>query len=121
WVGNHFGSRGFGHRTASGFLNLAMNRKFSDKPQLASMDSKPVLLNMDADLGKMYYQAMQLAGDYAYAGRDIVINQVVKSLGASSLFEVHNHHNYAWKEVHKGKEYIVIRKGATPAAPGQLG
>src|SRR5699024_12635024 len=35
--------------------------------------------------------------------------------------EVHNHHNYAWKETHGGKEYIVVRKGATPAAPGQLG
>src|SRR5699024_1392005 len=33
----------------------------------------------------------------------------------------HNHHNYAWKEVHSGKEYIVVRKGATPAAPGQKG
>src|SRR5690625_2896326 len=30
WVGNHFGSRGFGHRTATGFMNLANNRKFSD-------------------------------------------------------------------------------------------
>src|SRR5699024_9781227 len=38
-----------------------------------------------------------------------------------SLQEVHNHHNYAWKETHFGKEYVVVRKGATPAAPGQLG
>src|SRR5699024_12881851 len=57
----------------------------------------------------------------AYAGRDIVINKVLKSLGASAIFEVHNHHNYAWKETHNGKEYIVVRKGATPAAPGQYG
>src|SRR5699024_2103612 len=42
-------------------------------------------------------------------------------LGAKSVMEVHNHHNYAWKETHFGKEYIVVRKGATPAAPGQLG
>lgn len=28
WIGNHFGSRGFGHKTASGFLNLAAGRDF---------------------------------------------------------------------------------------------
>src|SRR5699024_8973227 len=54
-------------------------------------------------------------------GRDYVLNVVLDILGAHSLFEVHNHHNYAWKETHDGKEYIVVRKGATPAAPGQLG
>src|SRR5699024_12073905 len=75
----------------------------------------------DSELGTMYYQAMQLAGKYAYAGRDVVINQVLDVLGAKAMEEIHNHHNYAWKEVHSGKEYIVVRKGATPAAPGQKG
>lgn len=121
WIGNHFGSRGLGHRTANGFLNLAAGRAFSDKPKQAAMESKPVLLDMDTELGEMYYRAMQLAGKYAYAGRDLVINQVLDILGAKAVLEVHNHHNYAWKETHGGKEYIVVRKGATPAAPGQMG
>lgn len=121
WIANHFGSRGLGHRTATGFLNLADGRRFSDKPKQAPMQSKPVLLDMDSELGTMYYQAMQLAGKYAYAGRDVVINQVLDVLGAKAMEEIHNHHNYAWKEVHSGKEYIVVRKGATPAAPGQKG
>ena len=121
WIANHFGSRGLGHRTATGFLNLADGRRFSDKPKQAPMQSKPVLLDMDSELGTMYYQAMQLAGKYAYAGRDVVINQVLDVLGAKAMEEIHNHHNYAWKEVHGGKEYIVVRKGATPAAPGQKG
>src|SRR5699024_2079543 len=47
--------------------------------------------------------------------------QVLDVLGAKAMEEIHNHHNYAWKEVHGGKEYIVVRKGATPAAPGQKG
>jgi tRNA-splicing ligase RtcB len=34
---------------------------------------------------------------------------------------VHNHHNFAWREVHDGRELVVVRKGATPAFPGQLG
>ena len=34
---------------------------------------------------------------------------------------VENHHNFAWKETHDGKEVIVHRKGATPAGQGVLG
>jgi tRNA-splicing ligase RtcB len=34
---------------------------------------------------------------------------------------VENHHNFAWKEIHQGKEWIVHRKGATPAGKGVLG
>src|SRR5699024_2679475 len=86
-----------------------------------SMEVAPTLIDMDTELGDLYYRAMTLAGKYAYAGRDYVIQKVLDILGAKSLFEVHNHHNYAWKETHFGKEYIVVRKGANPAAPGQLG
>ena len=64
---------------------------------------------------------MNLAGRYAYAGRPYVIDQVLGILGASSTYEVHNHHNFAWKEVHDGKEVIVVRKGAAPLALGQQG
>jgi tRNA-splicing ligase RtcB len=32
--------------------------------------------------------------------------------------EVHNHHNFAWKESHYGKDLWVVRKGATPNMPG---
>lgn len=121
WVGNHFGSRGFGHKTASGFLNLAAGRDFLGKAPGESMDQPPVLLELSSELGEMYYQAMKLAGRYAYAGRDFVTREVLSILGAESDFEVHNHHNFAWKETHGGKDVIVVRKGATPSAPGQLG
>ena len=121
WVGNHFGSRGLGHRTATGFLNLANGLAFSDKPMRESMEQPPTLLDMDSEVGQLYFQAMQLAGKYAYAGRDYVMQQTLDILQAEAVVEVHNHHNYAWKETHFGKEYIVVRKGATPAAPGQLG
>lgn len=121
WIGNHFGSRGFGHKTATGFLNLANGRNFSDNPPRESMEQSPTLFDMDSELGQLYFKAMQLAGKYAYAGRDHVMQQVLDILQADSLVEVHNHHNYAWKETHNGKEVIVVRKGATPAAPGQMG
>ena len=121
WVGNHFGSRGFGYKTASGFLNLAAGREFLGKAPGESMDQPPVLLDLAGEVGDMYERAMKLAGRYAYAGRDYVIRQVLGILGAEADFEVHNHHNFAWREVHDNRETVVVRKGATPSAPGQLG
>jgi tRNA-splicing ligase RtcB len=64
---------------------------------------------------------MNLAGRYAYAGREWVARKVVSILGASEMELVHNHHNFAWKETHNGEEVVVVRKGATPAFPGQKG
>jgi tRNA-splicing ligase RtcB len=64
---------------------------------------------------------MNLAGEYAYAGREWVARKVVGILGGKELELIHNHHNFAWRESHEGRELIVVRKGATPAFPGQLG
>jgi tRNA-splicing ligase RtcB len=62
---------------------------------------------------------MRLAGRYAYAGRDAVVDQVLAILGTHAREEVHNHHNFAWVEEHGGEELVVVRKGATPNLPGQ--
>jgi tRNA-splicing ligase RtcB (3'-phosphate/5'-hydroxy nucleic acid ligase) len=121
WVGVHFGSRGFGHKTASGFLALAQGMPFDARAVEGEMDSRPVLLEADGELGEAYVSAMQLAGEYAYAGRDVVASKVLEILGAQAVHEVHNHHNYAWREQHLGRGYWVIRKGCTPARPGQEG
>jgi len=121
WIGVHFGSRGFGHRTASGFLALARGLQFDEHANEGEMDSPPVLFRVDSELGQAYIDAMTLAGKYAYAGRDAVVNTVLAILGAEAVEEVHNHHNFAWQETHDGSDYWVIRKGATPAFPGQRG
>jgi tRNA-splicing ligase RtcB len=121
WIGVHFGSRGFGHRTASGFLALAQGLAFDARAVEGEMDSPPVLLEVGTELGDAYIAAMQLAGEYAYAGRDVVVGKVLEILSAESLYEVHNHHNFAWREEHLGRTYWVIRKGCTPARPGQEG
>jgi tRNA-splicing ligase RtcB len=127
WVGVHFGSRGFGHKTATGFLAVAQGLPFDEgerkrlavKVKQGGMDSPPVLLSLDSDAGQGYLQAMQLAGEYAYAGRDVVVDKVLEILGAEATHEVHNHHNFAWREEHFGRTVWVVRKGCTPAAPGQ--
>ncbi|MGH3134708.1 MAG: RtcB family protein [Gaiellaceae bacterium] len=121
WVGVHFGSRGFGHKTASGFLALAQGLPFEGRATEGAMDSPPVLFEVDSDLGQSYIAAMELAGAYAYAGRDVVVSKVLEILGAEAVHEVHNHHNFAWREEHFGRTYWVIRKGCTPARPGQEG
>jgi tRNA-splicing ligase RtcB len=121
WVGVHFGSRGLGHRTASGFLNLAAGRAFDDRAPGEHMDQPATVISLSTDLGQSYWRAMELAGRYAYAGRDFVVGQVLELLGARATDEVHNHHNFAWREAHNGEEVIVVRKGATPAWPGQRG
>jgi tRNA-splicing ligase RtcB (3'-phosphate/5'-hydroxy nucleic acid ligase) len=114
WVGVHFGSRGFGHRTASTYLALAGEAK-------GGMDPPPSLLAVDSELGQEYIAAMKLAGEYAHAGRDAVVARVLDILGAAETFSVHNHHNFAWREAHGGEDWWVVRKGCTPAFPGQQG
>jgi tRNA-splicing ligase RtcB (3'-phosphate/5'-hydroxy nucleic acid ligase) len=121
WVGVHFGSRGFGHKTASGFLALAQGLPFDGRAREGEMDSPPVLFEVGSELGDAYVAAMDLAGEYAYAGRDVVVGKVLEILGAEPVQEVHNHHNFAWREQHFGRTYWVIRKGCTPARPGQEG
>jgi len=121
WIGVHFGSRGFGHKTASGFLALAAGKPFDQRAPEGEMDSPPVVFPIDSELGQSYIEAMELAGLYAYAGRDVVVDKVLEILGAEEVEGVHNHHNYAWRETHDGEEFWVVRKGCTPAFDGQRG
>ena len=85
------------------------------------MDAPPALLPIDSEAGQEYIAAMQLACDYAYAGRDVVVDRVVEILGARVTHAVHNNHNFASRETHDGEEWWVVRKGCTPAFPGQEG
>jgi tRNA-splicing ligase RtcB (3'-phosphate/5'-hydroxy nucleic acid ligase) len=113
WVGVHFGSRGLGHSIATHFIKSAGGKD--------GIHAEPVILDEDSDLGQQYIKCMELAGRYAYAGRDWVASRVASILRGRVVEEVHNHHNFAWKERHFGRDLWVIRKGATPAFPGQRG
>src|SRR5437879_13148944 len=114
WVGWQFGSCGLGHKTATHFLKAAGGKD--------GMDVPPTVVSEKSAIGHDYLAGMHLAGRYAYAGREAVARHVVKNiLGAKTVEEVHNHHNFAWREKHDGREFWVVRKGATPAFPGQKG
>jgi tRNA-splicing ligase RtcB (3'-phosphate/5'-hydroxy nucleic acid ligase) len=103
WIGVHFGSRGLGHTSATRYLKAAGGKD--------GMHVPPAVVDEDSELGRRY----------SYAGREWVVERVRKIIGGSVTESVHNHHNYAWRETHDGKDLWVVRKGATPAFPGQKG
>jgi tRNA-splicing ligase RtcB len=101
---------------ASGFLALSQNQKWGTR-----VPEKEALLDLSSPLGDAYWALMNLGGKYAYAGREWVARKVTSILGGKEVDIVHNHHNFAWREEHGGEELVVVRKGATPAFPGQRG
>ncbi len=113
WIGVHFGSRGLGHKSATQYVKLAGGKD--------GIDVAPAIVEADSELGARYLAAMTLAGEYAYAGREWVTDRVRRILCAKVTDTVHNHHNYAWRERHGERDLWVVRKGATPAFPGQRG
>lgn len=113
WIGVHFGSRGLGHTSATRYLKAAGGKD--------GMNVPPAVIDEDSELGRRYIAAMTLAGRYSYSGREWVIERIRKIIGGAVTDMVHNHHNYAWRENHNGRDLWVVRKGATPAFPGQRG
>jgi tRNA-splicing ligase RtcB len=113
WIGVHFGSRGLGHTSATRYLKAAGGKD--------GMNVPPAVVDEDSEIGRRYLAAMTLAGRYAYAGREWVVERVRAIIGGAVTDSVHNHHNYAWRETHDGRDLWVVRKGATPAWPGQRG
>jgi tRNA-splicing ligase RtcB (3'-phosphate/5'-hydroxy nucleic acid ligase) len=113
WIGVHFGSRGLGHTSATKYLKAAGGRD--------GINELPTVVDEGSEVGVRYVAAMELAGRYARAGREWVIERVRQIVGGSVVSMVHNHHNYAWRERHGDRDLWVVRKGATPAFPGQQG
>jgi len=106
---SHSGSRGPGAavcHTYSGIARSQLPAKYEDLAYLS-------WLALDSEAGQEYWAAMSLMGDYAAANHDVIHRLVSKLLRAQIIAGVENHHNFAWKEVHGGRELIVHRKGAT--------
>ncbi len=112
----HSGSRGLGAEIAIHYTRLAkmLNRSDLVNKNLAWLD-------LDSEAGQEYWIAMNLAGDYSASCHFDIHTRIMEEIGAELMVRIENHHNFAWKETIEGKEYIVHRKGATPAAKGELG
>lgn len=114
---SHSGSRGTGAAVCSHYSKLARTLHADLPDDLARL----AWLDMDHDSGREYWAAMELMGRYAAANHACIHEAIVRNLRTRVLLSVENHHNFAWKEHHFGRDVIVHRKGATPAAAGVLG
>ncbi len=114
---SHSGSRGAGAAVCSTYSNIARQ----NIPAQHRHFDRLAWLDMKSSAGREYFAAMNLMGDYAAANHAVIHRLVTQLLGARILAGVENHHNFAWKERHRGKDVYVHRKGATPAAKGMLG
>jgi tRNA-splicing ligase RtcB len=114
---SHSGSRGTGAAVAAHYSKVAMATHADLPRELIHL----AWLDLDSADGAEYWAAMNLMGDYAAANHACIHRALARSLGAEVLLDIENHHNFAWKETHFGKETVVHRKGATPAGQGVLG
>jgi len=117
---SHSGSRGTGAAVCQRFSSIARQNlpaRYEDDSGLSHL----AWLSLEEQAGQEYWAAMNLMGDYAAANHFVLHQRVLKLAGAEALTVVENHHNFAWKETHEGREVIVHRKGATPAGIGALG
>lgn len=114
---SHSGSRGLGAEIARHYTRVAKQVCL-----LPGEAASLAWLDLDTEAGQEYWQAMNLAGDYASACHHQIHERIAQALGENAIVRVENHHNFAWKEkLSDGTEAIVHRKGATPAGAGVLG
>jgi len=113
----HSGSRGAGAQIAQYYTKLAE----SLHPYLPPEYKRLAWLDMNKEEGQEYWKAMELMGEYASANHHLIHDGVLKTMKMDTVMQIENHHNFAWKEIHNGKEVIVHRKGATPAGLGIMG
>ena len=113
----HSGSRGAGGAIAQHYSRLAMDLH----PELPRELIHLAWLDLESEAGGEYWEAMTLMGRYARANHELIHRYIARHLRADVLLDIENHHNFAWREVHDGREVVVHRKGATPADRGAVG
>jgi tRNA-splicing ligase RtcB (3'-phosphate/5'-hydroxy nucleic acid ligase) len=113
---SHSGSRSLGANIARHYTKLA-----AKQCPLPKQVQHLAWLDLNTHDGREYWECMNIAGEYAKACHDDIHRRITKALGTRVLCNIENHHNFAWKETHEGKDVIVHRKGATPASEGELG
>jgi tRNA-splicing ligase RtcB len=113
----HSGSRGTGAGIAKYYSDLAKKIHKELPKSLHNL----AWLDMDKEEGQEYFKAMELMGKYSSANHEVIHDSVLNHLGEEVLCFVENHHNFAFKEKIGNRNFIVHRKGATPAKQGVLG
>jgi tRNA-splicing ligase RtcB (3'-phosphate/5'-hydroxy nucleic acid ligase) len=123
----HSGSRGFGHQIASDYIELFRKKNLG---RFKLQDPQLVHAAIQSSEGKRYLQALNAASNFAWANRQLLMEDVVAiferifgagraKLGLALLYD--QAHNIAKFEDHcldgKMTSLLVHRKGATRALP----
>ena len=126
WLMVHSGSRNIGKQVADHYNKLAM--KLNDKwGKLEYRKWQLAYLPENSDEGIMYWNEMQFCIDFAFANRQLMIDNIISvfrnEFGGKIKFAplINIAHNYASREKHFDEQVIVHRKGATQAKNGQTG
>jgi len=126
WVMLHSGSRGFGNKIGTFFIEQAMtemNRYFIklDDPDLAYLPEGTQSFDD-------YVAAVSIGQDYAMQNRKQMLELTIAALRRHIPIEftlteeaINCHHNYVVRENHFGQNMWITRKGAIQARAGSLG
>ena len=120
----HTGSRGLGYQVCDDYIKYL--QPAVQRYGIRIPDGQLVCAPVNSPEGRKYYSAMACAANYAWANRQIITHWVRESLarvlslspaemGLEVVYDVA--HNIGKREEHKGKAYLVHRKGATRAFP----
>ncbi|QNF35937.1 RtcB family protein [Adhaeribacter swui] len=110
---SHSGARSLGKNIAAHYTQIAM-----DTCRLPVEAKYLAWLDLKSQAGQEYWQAMQIANDYARACHEQIHERLSAWFGEKPVACVDSPHNFAWREQYQGQEVIVHRKGAAQATAG---
>lgn len=129
WIMLHSGSRGIGNRMAQRHIEAAKRVAREVGQELED----PLLAWLPAGRPEFdaYVRDLTWAQAYAWENRELMmavaLGVLAEAVGrdgdpaALIMGSINNHHNYAAREVHEGRELWITRKGAIRAQHGELG
>jgi tRNA-splicing ligase RtcB len=124
WVVLHSGSRGIGNQLAQ--MHIATARRLAKDLELRLEDLDLAYFVEGTPEFDAYITDMLWAQDYARANRDQMIDSAMGEVFGFLGFgretrRINCHHNFTQREVHRGRELWITRKGAIKADRGDLG
>lgn len=125
WIMLHSGSRGLGNKIGQYFIERA--QKECEKYFIQLPDQDLAYLVEGTDLFNDYVEAVELAQEFAYLNRGLIMQNAIAAIRKSiphlevTDTAVNCHHNYISRENHFDHNVIVTRKGAVRARGTDLG
>lgn len=119
WIVIHSGSRNIGHKVAQKYMKKSAGKEKGFEETFP--------LKSDSQLGQEYLAILDFGLEFALLNRLEIAKTVVECLETvlkqKINFEVwtNKNHNHAIKELYRGEEVYIHRKGATPAKKGERG